>query len=67
MYAPQGIFEFGTVRKFLSANFTLSHGTQPSPLSIMIPPDPNFFAPDIGDVRISFGGKTMVFPDCLFK
>lgn len=67
MNAPQGLFSFGSVRGFISATFTLSHGTDPSKAFMYIPPDPRTKIPEIAELKITFGRETISFPDCRFE
>lgn len=63
MPAPQGLIEFPGLPVITSGDFTLSHGILPSVLSFNTVPSTNFI-PQVGDMKITFDGKTITFKEC---
>jgi hypothetical protein len=63
MSPPQGLVTFPGLPVLTGASFTFTHGIMPSVLSFNTVPSTNF-VPQIGDMKITFGGEEIVFKDC---
>lgn len=63
MAAPQGYFSFLGVRGLYEASGTLATGISPSTFTLTV--EARSFTPRIGPLVLSYGGKSIVFRDCV--
>lgn len=60
---PQGLILFPGITQPIGGEYTLVHGISPGVFTIEMLPQPGVYS-EIGDVVISFGLTTLIFPDC---